>query len=307
MSDAILIEGLRFAYPPLAPDTPAPWVIGGLDLHVRSGEWLAVMGASDVGKTTLCLLLAGLAPNLSGGVLEGRVIVAGRDTRQHPPPALADTVGLLFQEPETQLFNSTVEAEVAWGLENLGLSVSEIRVRVDEALALLHLDPVRHRAPSGLSGGEKKRVALASVLAMQPAVLVLDEPMGGLDPAGRREVLTALSDLSHDRSVTIVMTESDPEAVASFADRLVVLQQPVLAPTQSRPAPGEARGEAEGAEIVLEGTPRELFRQAERLAQLGVAVPQMAQVAAELNTRLGTDFDFLTVEEGREALAVHFG
>jgi ABC-type cobalamin/Fe3+-siderophores transport system ATPase subunit len=113
--------------------------------------------------------------------------------------------------------------------------------------------------------------------------------------------------LSHDRSVTIVMTESDPEAVASFADRLVVLQQPALALTQSRPSPGEARGEAEGAEIVLEGTPRELFRQAERLAQLGVAVPQMAQVAAELNTRLGTDFDFLTVEEGREALVVHFG
>lgn len=307
MSDAILIEELRFAYPALAPDAPARWVIDGLDLHIRSGEWLAVMGASDVGKTTLCLLLSGLAPNLTGGKLEGRVVVAGRDTRQHPPPALADTVGLLFQEPETQLFNSTVEAEVAWGLENLGLPVSEIRVRVDEALALLRLDPVRYRAPSGLSGGEKKRVALASVLAMQPAVLVLDEPMGGLDPAGRREVLTALSDLSRDRSVTIVMTESDPEAVATFADRLVVLHHPALASALAGPVPNRAETEAEGGRIALDGTPRDLFRQVERLTQLGVAVPQMAQVAAGLNNRLGTAFDFLTVDEGREALAVHFG
>jgi energy-coupling factor transporter ATP-binding protein EcfA2 len=307
MSDAILIEGLRFAYPSLVPDAPAPWVIDGLDLQVHSGEWLAVMGASDVGKTTFCLLLAGLAPNLTGGKLEGRVVVAGRDTRQHPPPALADTVGLLFQEPETQLFNSTVEAEVAWGLENLGLPVSEIRVRLDEALALLRLNPIRYRAPGGLSGGEKKRVALASVLAMQPAVLVLDEPMGGLDPAGRREVLTALSDLSRDRSVTIVMTESDPEAVAAFADRLVVLHHPALASTVAGAVPGRVEGEPEGGRIILDGTPRDLFRQVEPLTQLGVAVPQMAQVAAGLNRRLGTDFDFLTVEEGREALVVHYG
>jgi energy-coupling factor transporter ATP-binding protein EcfA2 len=307
MSDAILIEGLRFAYPSLAPDAPTRWVIDGLDLHIHSGEWLAVMGASDVGKTTLCLLLAGLAPNLTGGELEGRVVVAGRDTRQHPPPALADTVGLLFQEPETQLFNSTVEGEIAWGLENLGLPVSEIRQRVDEALALLRLAPVRYRMPSGLSGGEKKRVALASVLAMQPAVLVLDEPMGGLDPAGRREVLTALSDLSRDRSVTIVMTESDPEAVAAFADRLVVLHQPAPASALAGPGPSSAGGEVEGGRIALEGTPRDLFRQVERLTELGVAVPQIAQVAAELNKRLGTGFDFLTVAEGREALAVHFG
>jgi energy-coupling factor transport system ATP-binding protein len=216
-------------------------------------------------------------------------------------------VGLLFQEPETQLFNSTVEAEVAWGLENLGLPVSEIRARVNDALALLRLDPVQYRAPSGLSGGEKKRVALASVLAMQPAVLVLDEPMGGLDPDGRREILTALSDLSRDRSVTIVMTESDPEAVAAFADRLVVLHQPAPAFALAETAPKRGGREAEGGRIALEGTPRELFRQVERLTQLGVAVPQMARVAAELNTRLGTGFDFLTVDEGREALAVHFG
>jgi energy-coupling factor transporter ATP-binding protein EcfA2 len=283
MSDAILIEGLRFAYPPLAPGAAAPWVIDKLDLEVCRGEWLAVMGASDAGKTALCLLLAGLAPHLTSGEMEGHIIIAGRDTRDHPPPALAHTVGLLFQEAEAQLFNPTVEAEVAWGLENLGLPVGEIRARLSETLAFFHLEHARHRSPGELSGGEKKRVALASVLAMQPDVLILDEPMGGLDPVGRQELLAALSRL-RDRSATIVMTESDPEAVAAFADRLIVLQQ---------------------GHIVMEGPPRALFRQVERLASLGVTIPQMAQVAAALNARLGMAFDFLTVEEAREALVVY--
>jgi energy-coupling factor transporter ATP-binding protein EcfA2 len=307
MPDAIVIEGLSFAYPPLSPSAPARCVLDGLDLRVDTGEWLAVMGASDVGKTTLCLVLAGLAPHLTGGELEGRVVVAGRDTRQHPPPALADTVGLLFQEPETQLFNSTVETEVAWGLENLGLSVSEIRLRVDEMLGLFHLEQVRHRTPGELSGGEKKRLALASVLATQPAVLILDEPMGGLDPVGRREVLTALSELKQARAVTIVMAESDPEAAAAFADRLVVLRHPAPASSQAGSARGQAEGAEPGSRIALEGAPRDLYRQAEELTKLGAAVPQMVQLAEALNERLGTEFDFVTVDEAREALAVHLG
>jgi len=286
MTDAILVVGLRFSYPPLAADGPAPWVIDGVDLRVGAGEWLAVMGASDAGKTTLCLLLAGLAPHLTGGQMEGRVVAAGRDTRDHPPPALAGTVGLVFQEAEAQLFNPTVEAEVAWGPENLGLGVAEIRARVEEMLALFRLEPVRRRAPAELSGGEQKRLALASVLAMRPQVLILDEPMGGLDPAGRSEVLVALSDLRQDGSTAIVMTESDPEAVAAFADRLVVLDE---------------------GRVALEGPPRDLFYQTERLAGLGVAIPQTVRMADRLNRRLGTAFSFLTVEQAGEALAVDLG
>jgi energy-coupling factor transporter ATP-binding protein EcfA2 len=284
MTDAIVVEGLRFAYPPLTAEATAPWVIDGLDLRVGAGEWLAVMGASDAGKTTLCLLLAGLAPHLTGGQMEGRVVVAGQDTRDQSPPALAGTVGLLFQEAEAQLFNPTVETELAWGLENLGLPVKEIRARVEEMLALFRLEQVRKRAPAELSGGEQKRVALASVLAMRPQVLILDEPMGGLDPAGRSEVLAALSDLRQDQSTAIVMTESDPEAVAAFAGRLVVL--------------GEGRA-------ALEGGPRELFYQTGSLAELGVTIPQMVRLGDALNKRLGTAFDFLTVDQAGEALAVH--
>jgi len=245
-----------------------------------------VMGASDAGKTTLCLLLAGLAPHLTGGQMEGRIVVAGRDTRDHTPPILAGAVGLLFQEAEAQLFNPTVEAEVAWGLENLGLPAAEIRARAEEMLALFRLEQVRQRAPAELSGGEQKRVALASVLAMRPQVLILDEPMGGLDPAGRSEVLAALSDLRQDGSTAIVMTESDPEAVAAFADRLLVLDE---------------------GQVAMEGSPRDLFYQTERLAGLGVAIPQMVRLADLLNRRLGTAFCFLNVGQAGEALAVHLG
>jgi energy-coupling factor transporter ATP-binding protein EcfA2 len=295
--DAVRATGLRFAYPPSLPGGPAPWILEGLDLRVSPGEWLAIMGASDTGKTTLCLLLAGLAPHLTGGTLEGQLLVAGRDTREYPPPALADTVGIVFQETEAQLFNPTVEAEVAWGLENLGLPVDEIRARIDEVLSHLRLEPLRHRAPEDLSGGEKKRVALASVLATRPALLILDEPFGGLDPAGRAEVLAALSALRRELAATIIMTETDPEPVAAFADRVVVLEHsPLAAPEGQRWL---------GARIGLEGSPRQVFCQVQRLAALGVAVPQMARVAAALTARLGVTFDFFTLEQARHALVAH--
>lgn len=289
MTDAIRTEGLRFAYPPTTPGGGTPWVVDGLDLRVRPGEWLSVMGASDAGKTTLCLLLSGLAPHGTGGTMEGRVAIAGLNTHEHPPPALAETVGLLFQEPDAQLFNPTVEAEVAWGLENLGLPVAEIRSRLDEVLLSLRLEHARFRPPSELSGGEKKRLALASVLAMRPSVLVLDEPTGGLDPVGRSEVLAALSglrDRSAETPVTIVMTESDPEPVSAFSDRLAILHK---------------------GRFALEGTPRALFQQVDRLHSLGISVPQMARLAACLNEQTNASFTFLSVDEAEVALAVQLG
>lgn len=285
MNHAVVAEELRFAYPPSFPGQATRWVIDGLDLRVASGEWLAVMGASDAGKTTLCLLLSGLAPYYTDGEVRGRIRVDGCDFLESRPPALADTVGILFQEPEAQLFNATVEAEVAWGPENLGWPSAEIRAQVDVALSTLRLDHLRFRPPGQLSGGEKKRVALASILAMRPSVLVLDEPLGGLDPAGRRQVLQALSLLRRQEPpATIIMTESDPEPVAAFADRLVVLHE---------------------GRIALDGAPRSLFGRADDLEALGVPIPQLATLASELNRRLGLSLDFLTVGEAETALAVH--
>jgi energy-coupling factor transport system ATP-binding protein len=286
MPDELAIESLRFAYPPLRDRATSPWVIDGLDLHAGAGEWLAVMGANDSGKTTLCLLVSALAPSLTGGVQEGRVYIGGQDTREHYPPALAATTGIVFQDPEAQLFNPTVETEIAWGLENLGLPRPEMRERLEAALTRFRLEALRHRSPNHLSGGEKKRLALASVLAMQPWLLVLDEPMGGLDPAGRAEVLSALSELRRAQTVTILMTESDPEAVAAFADRLAILG---------------------GGRFALEGTPRSLFPQAEQLGKAGVPVPQMARLAEALNRCTGSAFGFLTVDEAREAIVQWLG
>jgi energy-coupling factor transporter ATP-binding protein EcfA2 len=181
------------------------------------------------------------------------------------------------------------------------LPVPEIRARLDKVLVQFQLDHLRQRAPIELSGGEKKRLALASVLAVRPKVLILDEPMGGLDPIGREQVLATLAALRQERSATIIMTESDPEAVAAFADRVVVLHRPLI-PGHSPQAAG-----AEGGQIALEGSPRTIFQQADRLATLGVDTPRLARVAATLNQRLSIRFDFLTVGEAREALAVHLG
>jgi energy-coupling factor transport system ATP-binding protein len=152
-------------------------------------------------------------------------------------------------------------------------------------LDFFQIDKYRDRRPAELSGGEKKRVALASVLAMRPRVLILDEPLGGLDPAGRRDLLGALSDLQRRAEpVTIVMTESDPEAVVAFADRLLVLA---------------------GARFARVGAPGDLFACPEQIAALGVASPQLARLAVALNRRLGTQFHFFTVDHARDALADH--
>lgn len=175
------IEELRFCYPPLKPGASPAWVLDGLSVSADPGEWLSIMGASDSGKTTLCLVASGLAPSLTGGTQEGHVRVAGLDTDTHSPPALAPYAGLVFQDPAAQLFGPTVEAELAWGLENLGTPPAKMQSKIDAALSRFGIEALRRRSPLALSGGERKRVAIASVLVMEPGVLILDEPMGGLD------------------------------------------------------------------------------------------------------------------------------
>lgn len=273
---AILLEDARFSYPPAQTDGPPVDVLRGVSLRVPAGQALAIMGSTSSGKTTLALLLAGLAPEMTGGSLAGRVLVAGLDAAATPAARLSHTLGLVFQEPERQLFNMTVAEEVAFGLEGQGMPPRQIGQRVQWALQRVGLAGLEQRAPWQLSGGQQKRLAIASILAMQPPVLVLDEPMAGLDPAGRREIAALLADLKRATGATVVVLEKDAEFAARWAERVVVL--------------------AEG-QIALDGEPGVVFQQVDRLHALGVAAPQMAELSALL--RAGGDAAaFLTAQEG---------
>jgi energy-coupling factor transporter ATP-binding protein EcfA2 len=288
VDDIVIVENLHYAYAmfsalPLTPEGEPIPVLKGIDLRVRKGEFVAIMGPTGAGKTTLCLTLNGILPHLMGGTFEGRVIVAGMDTRDHGPGQMSRQVGLVFQDPESQLFNMTVEDEVAFGLESLGLSPSEMEERIAWALEAVRLPGLRQRHPLQLSGGQKKRLAIATVLAMRPQVLVLDEPVTGLDPLGRHEVLSVIEKLKRGEEVTVVMVEQDAEAVMAWADRVVIM---------------------EGGRLVLEGSPRQVFSQVEALHNWGLAVPQMSELAHLFNQRQGTSFHFLTEDEACSALAV---
>ena len=282
MDDIVIVENLHYAYPPLTPGGEPVPVLKGVDLRVRKGEFLALMGPTGVGKTTLCLTLAALVPQVTGGEFGGRVVIAGLNTRHHSAAELSPVLGLVFQDAESQLFNMTVEDEVAFGLESLGLSPSEMEERIAWALDVVRLPGLRKRSPLQLSGGQKKRLAIATVLAMRPQVLVLDEPVTGLDPLGRHEVLSVIEELKREAKATVVMVEQDAEAVMAWADRVVIMEQGGLA---------------------LEGSPRQVFSQVESLRGWGLAIPQMSELAHLFNRRQGTSFHFVTEDEACSTLA----
>ncbi len=261
----ICCQDLRFAYPPVLEAGEAVQVLTGVDLDIAPGTFTGIIGPNGAGKTTLLLLLAGLAPRLTGGERSGSMLVNGR-------------VGMVFQDPEGQLFNSTVEMEIAWGLENLAVPRAEMRARIDRALDVCGLNALRHRAPDTLSGGEQKRVLLAATLAMQPDVLLLDEPVGSLDPQGRAEVLHAIADLRAHGDVTVIMVENDADAVAVFAERVLVLH-----------AGGIRRA----------GPPRDIFIDTDWLDSIGAPVPAAARLARALGRS-----DFVTLAGAATALDV---
>lgn len=277
----IAVRGLRYRYPASLPGREAELVLRGVDLTVARGEFLALMGPTGVGKTTLCLALNGIVPQSTGGVISGEVTVLGHDARRTPVPELARHVGIVYQDPESQLFSATVEAEVAFGPENLGLPPGEIAERVAWALDVVGMRRSRGRPPTRLSGGQKQRVAIAAALAMLPQVLILDEPTAALDPLGRLEVFRVIEQLRSDRSMTIVMVSQDPEHVAAFADRVALM--------------------AEGR-VVAEGAPADLFHRMELVDRVGVAAPQLAELSVALEQRFGLGRRFLSLDDAEAAL-----
>lgn len=192
-----------------------------VSLEIEQGELALVVGRTGSGKSTFLGAINGLVPHFTGGTLAGRVVVAGRDTRTHRPKDLADVVGYVAQDPLAGFVTDTVEDELAYGMEQLGLSPQVMRKRVEETLDLLGIADLRDRALRDLSGGQQQRVAIGSVLTMHPQVIVLDEPTSALDPTGAEEVLASITRLVHDLAVTVIVAEHRIERVVHYADSII--------------------------------------------------------------------------------------
>ncbi len=198
-------------------------VLAGVDLTIPEGDMCLVVGGTGTGKSTLLGTINGLVPRFTGGSLTGRVTVDGRSTGDHPLREFADVVGYVPQNPVRSFVAATVEDELAYGMEQLGVPPHVMRKRVEETLDLLGLDPLRSRHLETLSGGEQQRVAIGAALAAGPRVLVLDEPTSALDPLGAEEVLASLLRLVHDLGVTVVVSEHRLERIIEYADSVVVV------------------------------------------------------------------------------------
>ncbi|MGQ4379562.1 ABC transporter ATP-binding protein [Streptomyces sp. SAS_267] len=217
---------IRFEDVSVTYDGAAEPSVRGVDFEVPEGELVLLVGPSGVGKSTVLGAVSGLVPHFTGGTLRGRVTVAGRDTRTHKPRELADVVGTVGQDPLSHFVTDTVEDELAYGMESLGLAPAVMRRRVEETLDLLSLADLRDRPIATLSGGQQQRVAIGSVLTPHPRVLVLDEPTSALDPGAAEEVLAVLQRLVHDLGTTVLMAEHRLERVVQYADRLALLPAP---------------------------------------------------------------------------------
>ncbi|WP_030859450.1 ABC transporter ATP-binding protein [Streptomyces sp. NRRL S-37] len=217
---------IRFENVSVTYDGAAEPAVQGVDFEVPEGELVLLVGPSGVGKSTVLGAVSGLVPHFTGGTLHGRVTVAGRDTRTHKPRELADVVGTVGQDPLSHFVTDTVEEELAYGMESLGLPPAVMRRRVEETLDLLGLAGLRDRPIATLSGGQRQRVAIGSVLTPHPRVLVLDEPTSALDPAAAEEVLAVLQRLVHDLGTTVLMAEHRLERVIQYADQVALLPGP---------------------------------------------------------------------------------
>lgn len=256
------------------------YALKDVNLTIEDGEFIGLIGHTGSGKSTLTQHLNGLLKASSGDILyNGRSIYSEGFSMKE----LRSKVGLVFQYPEHQLFEVDVFTDVCFGPRNLGLDKEEIEKRAEEALQLVGLDESFYRqSPFELSGGQKRRVAIAGVLAMKPEVLILDEPTAGLDPKGRDDILGLVERLHRDQGLTVVLVSHSMEDVARYVDRLVVMNH---------------------GEKAFDGTPREVFRHYRELEAMGLAAPQITYVVHALRERgIPVDEDLTTVEEARDAI-----
>jgi energy-coupling factor transport system ATP-binding protein len=267
----ISIKNLKYKYNSNNLDT-VNLVIDNLSLDIRQGEFVAILGKNGSGKSTLAKHLnALLLPN------EGEIFVNGMKTSDESSIwNIRRTVGMIFQNPDNQIIANTVKEEVAFGLENIGYEASKIEDRVYEVLRLLSMYEVKNKAPYMLSGGQKQKVAIAGVIAMEPQCIVLDEPTAMLDPNGRKEIIELIKQLNKNQNITIILITHYMEEAAE-ADRVVVMDQ---------------------GRIVIDNTPINVFKEVELIKGLGLDVPQVTELAYELQkNNIKIDTDILNIDE----------
>jgi len=227
-----------------------------ISLSIQKGEFVILTGPSGCGKTTLCRCFNGLIPHFYGGEMKGELTVAGLNVSEHPINEMAKRVGLVFQNPENQLFALSVEKDVAFGLENMGVPRDKIKKRVDWALQMVGIEDLRESAPHELSGGQQQRVAIAGVLAMQPEIMIFDEPTSFLDPLGAEKIFEVINDLNKKLAITVVLVEHRLDLASKYANHVIIIDE---------------------GKIALDGEPREIFN-SENARLLGIGVPKAVRL-----------------------------
>lgn len=275
----VRFEQVGYAYP--GADRRS---LSDIELIIEPGEMVGIVGATGAGKSTLCLTLNGIVPQFFGGDFYGAVTIGGADTTEDPTSSLAARVGMVFEDPETQITATTVESEVAFALENLNVPSAIMRARVDDALRAVGLEGLEHKHPANLSGGQKQRLAIASALALEPALIVLDEPTSQLDPVGNREIFALLARLNRERGLTVVIASHASEELAATASRIILLSE---------------------GRIVRDGTPGEVLGDVALMRAHNVRPPDVAQAYAAVTDKQTPNSHRLapvTLEAGRALL-----
>lgn len=276
---SIKIENLNYVYMPNGPFEKK--ALNNVNLEIDDNDFLAIIGHTGSGKSTLIQHLNGLIKATSGKIIIDGVDITDKNVNLID---IRKKVGIVFQYPEYQLFEETIEKDIAFGPKNLGLSEEEIHSRVKRSMEMVGLDyeTFKDKSPFDLSGGQKRRVAIAGVIAMEPKVLILDEPTAGLDPKGRDDVLSKIKDLHDKYLMTIVWVSHSMEDVAELASRVVVMND---------------------GSVEFQGSPKEVFKQSDKLESIGLGVPQVTYLMKALKAKGFTvNDDAFTVEQAKEEL-----
>jgi len=281
---SIKIENLTHIYMPKTPfETVA---LDNINLELEEGKFYALIGHTGSGKSTLIQHLNGLLKPTSGKIFIDGIDITDKKTVMSE---IRKRVGLVFQYPEYQLFEETIEKDIAFGPTNLGLSPEEVSKKVKRAMKIVGLDYEKYKdlSPFEISGGQKRRVAIAGVVAMEPKVLILDEPIAGLDPRGRDDILNQLRKLHEEYKLTVILVTHSMEDVADIAEEVIVMSD---------------------AKVIMKGTPREVFTKVDMLESVGLGAPQITYLMKKLKEKgFSVREDIFTVEEAKAEILRYLG